>query len=80
MQNEHNMESIVYVGIDVHKDSYSICCYKSREDRFYYEKKLKAESKPVIKYLESFKKNLEKIQFLFVVMKQDLLDLDFIVI
>lgn len=50
------MESIVYVGIDVHKDSYSICCYKSREDRFYYEKKLKAESKPVIKYLESVKK------------------------
>ena len=56
MQKEHNMESIVYVGIDVHKDSYSICCYKSREDRFYYEKKLKAESKPVIKYLESVKK------------------------
>ena len=50
------MESIVYVGIDVHKDTYSICCYKAREDRFYYEKKIKAESKPVIKYLESVKK------------------------
>lgn len=50
------MESIVYVGIDVHKDTYSICCYKSREDRFYYEKKLVAESKRVIKYLESVEK------------------------
>lgn len=56
MQKDHNIESIVYVGIDVHKDTYSICCYKSREDRFYYEKKLVAESKRVIKYLESVEK------------------------
>ena len=27
------MESIVYVGMDVHKDSYSICCYKAKEDK-----------------------------------------------
>ena len=56
MQKEHNMESIVYVGMDVHKDSYSICCYKSSEDRFFYEKKILAESKRVLKYLESVKK------------------------
>ena len=49
------MESIVYVGMDVHKDSYSICCYKAKEDKFYYEKKVKAETKRVIKYLESVK-------------------------
>ena len=51
MQKEHNMESIIYVGMDVHKDSYSICCYNSKEDRYYYEKKILAESKRVIKYL-----------------------------
>ena len=50
------MESIVYVGMDVHKDSYSICCYKSAEDRFYYDKTIRSESKIVIKYLESVKK------------------------
>ncbi len=49
------MESIVYVGMDVHKDSYSICCYKSREDKFFYDKKIVSESKRVIKYLESVK-------------------------
>ena len=54
------MESIVYVGVDVHKDTYSICCYKSKEDRFYYEKKLVAESKRVIKYLESVEKEFEE--------------------
>ena len=56
MQKEHNMESIIYVGMDVHKDSYSICCYKSNEDKYYYEKKIIAESKRVIRYLESVKK------------------------
>ena len=56
MQKEHNMESIIYVGMDVHKDSYSICCYKADEDRFYYEKKVNAESKRVLKYLESVNK------------------------
>ena len=43
------MESIIYVGMDVHKDSYSVCCYKSKEDRYYYEKKILAESRRVIK-------------------------------
>ena len=56
MQKEHNMESIIYVGMDVHKDNYSICCYKASEDRFYYEKSILAESKRVIKYLQSVKK------------------------
>lgn len=50
------MESIIYVGMDVHKDNYSICCYKASEDRFYYEKSILAESKRVIKYLQSVKK------------------------
>ncbi len=59
------MESIIYVGMDVHKDSYSICCYKSNEDKYYYEKKIIAESKRVIRYLESVKKELgEEVLFL----------------
>ena len=52
------MESIIYVGMDVHKDSYSVCFYKSKEDRYYYEKKILAESKRVIKYLEVVKREL----------------------
>ena len=71
------MESIIYVGMDVHKDSYSVCCYKSKEDRYYYEKKILAESKRVIKYLEAVK-NLEKKHYLYADMRQDQQDSGFI--
>ena len=50
-KRRHNMGSIIYVGMDVHKETYSICCYKSFEDKNYYEKKMKASSSNVIKYL-----------------------------
>ena len=50
------MEIIIYVGMDVHKDTYSVCCYKSCEDRNYYEKKMKATSSNIIKYLKSAEK------------------------
>ena len=50
------MESIIYVGMDVHKDTYSVCCYKSSEDRNYFEKKMKATSSNIIKYLNCVKK------------------------
>lgn len=50
------MESIIYVGIDVHKDTYSVCCYKSSEDKNYFEKKMKAENSNVIKYLKAVEK------------------------
>ena len=32
-KRRHNMEIIIYVGMDVHKDSYSLCCYDPRTDR-----------------------------------------------
>ena len=64
MQKEHNMESIIYVGMDVHKDSHSVCCYKAKEDKFYYEKKILSESKRVIRYLESVKKRIRGRDFI----------------
>ena len=58
------MESIIYVGIDVHKDTYSICSYDPRTDKYLYEHKMKAETKNVLKYLESVKKQIgEEIMF-----------------
>ena len=50
------MEIIIYVGMDVHKDSYSLCCYDPRSDRYLYEHKLKSTTANVIKYLENVKK------------------------
>lgn len=52
------MTSIIYVGMDVHKDTYSICCYDSRTDRNLYEKTMKATTQNVLKYLENVKKQL----------------------
>ena len=46
------MESIIYVGMDVHKDSYSLCCYDPKRDLFFYEMQVKSETRNVIKYLE----------------------------
>lgn len=64
-KRRHNMESIIYVGMDVHKETYSICCYKSSEDKNYYEKKMKASSANVIKYLKSVEKEFgEETMFL----------------
>lgn len=46
------MESIIYVGMDVHKDSYSLCCYDPKRDLFFSEMQIKSETKNVVKYLE----------------------------
>lgn len=54
-KRRHNMEIIIYVGIDVHKDTYSICCYDARTDRYLYEHKMKATTANVLKYLKSVK-------------------------
>ena len=54
------MESIIYVGIDVHKDTYSVCCYDPRSDRYLYEHKIKAMTKTVLKYLENVRQQLKE--------------------
>ena len=51
-KRRHNMESIIYVGMDVHKDTYSVCFYDPKDDRYLYESKMKASSRNVIKYLK----------------------------
>ena len=62
-KRRHNMEIIIYVGMDVHKDSYSLCCYDPRTDRYLYEHKMKSTTANVIKYLESVKKELGEVMF-----------------
>lgn len=50
------MESIIYVGMDVHKDTYSLCCYDFRNNEIFSEMKTKATTKHVTKYLAQIKK------------------------
>ena len=47
------MNSIIYIGIDVHKSSYSYCAYSKEEDCFFAEHKSEAGSKNAINYIKS---------------------------
>ena len=57
-KGDTTMKIIIYVGIDVHKETYSICCYDARTDRYLYEHKMKARTANVLKYLKSVKEQL----------------------
>lgn len=58
------MESIIYVGMDVHKETYSVCCYRASTDSFLYEKKMKASTTNVLNYLKSVKEQLGDVVFI----------------
>ena len=57
-------EKILYIGIDVHKDTYSLCCFDFHKNELSDEMTIKATTKAVIKYLEAIKKK-HKEEILF---------------
>ena len=46
-------EKVLYVGIDVHKDTYSLCCFDFFRNEISDEMTIKATTKSVVKYLEA---------------------------
>ncbi len=50
------MNSIVYVGMDVHKESYTLCCYCYDTDRVEYKQTIPSDYKLILKYMESMRK------------------------
>ena len=57
-------EKILYIGIDVHKDTYSLCCFDFFRNEISDEMTIKTTTKAVIKYLEAIKKkHREEILF-----------------
>lgn len=46
------MNSIIYVGMDVHSKSFTLCCFTLEEEKFLYTQKIPADYKQVLKYLE----------------------------
>ena len=46
------MNSIVYVGMDVHKESFTVCCYTFDADVVQYQQKLAPDYKLVLKYID----------------------------
>lgn len=58
------MNSIVYVGMDVHKESYTVCCYSFETDEVKYKQKLSSDYKLILKYLEQMRKSFsEDVEF-----------------
>jgi len=51
------MNSIVYIGMDVHKENYTLCCYSYDEDKLGYQQKIEPDYKMVMKYIEKIRKN-----------------------
>jgi hypothetical protein len=44
--------SIVYIGMDVHKEQYTLSSYIFEKDRLDYEQKIEPDYKMVMKYIE----------------------------
>lgn len=59
------MNSIVYVGMDVHKEEYTLCCYRFDEDELKYKQKISPDYKMVLKYLNQIKRRYpDEIEFI----------------
>ena len=50
------MNSIVYVGMDVQKESYTLCCYCYDTDKVEYKQTIPSDYKLILKYMESMRK------------------------
>ena len=58
------MSSIYYVGMDVHKENYTLCCYRFEEDELQYKQTISPDYRLVLKYLEQIRqRNSEVIEF-----------------
>jgi transposase len=59
------MTSIIYVGMDVHKTSFTLCCYSFERDSIFAEAEMGPDYHNILKYLDRVKKNLgEGYEFL----------------
>ena len=43
----------LYVGMDVHKESFTLCCYDMDGDRIFYTQKVEADYRQILKYLNA---------------------------
>ena len=53
------MKSIVYIGMDVHKNSYSLCALHKETGEILGEARISSEIKMVEKFISNIKKNVE---------------------
>lgn len=65
IQWEATMNSILYVGMDVHKENYTLCCYSFDRDKVEYRQTVPSDYRLILKYLEQVHgKYLEEVEFI----------------
>ena len=58
------MNTIVYVGMDVHKENFTLCSYSMERDELQYRQTIPSDYKMILKYLEQIRKRYpEEIEF-----------------
>ena len=50
------MTSIIYVGMDVHKENYTLCCYSFDRDKVEYRQTVPSDYRLILKYLEQVRR------------------------
>lgn len=54
------MNTIVCGGMDVHKESYTLCCYGYDTDKVEYKQTIPADYKLILKYMEQARGRYER--------------------
>ena len=59
------MKSIHYIGMDVHKENYTLCSYSFEKDKLEYKQTIAPDYKMVLRYLEQIRqRHTEEIEFI----------------
>ena len=54
----------LFVGMDVHKETFSLCCYDLQQDRIFHAQKMEADYNQVLNYLNAVRKAIgDDVQF-----------------
>jgi len=58
------MKSILYVGMDVHKENYTLCCYSIDDEEIMYKQTIVPDYKMILKYLERVRQHYhDEVEF-----------------
>ena len=58
------MNTVIYIGIDVHKDSYSLCAYHFKNNQAFAQMKIESKDNLVVKYVHRLVGEHEDIEIL----------------
>lgn len=59
------MNSIIYVGMDVHTTNYTLCCFSPDKDRVFAVAQVEPDYLNILKYLKRVEKNIGKIYYCY---------------